>query len=257
MSPRWFQPTARFSGAEVVYRRMKLPGPRMRIVFVTDVHRSRQFTASHLDLLCRQTAELAPDLLLLGGDYGESRDYAREVLSALGRVPAPRGRVGCVGNNDARLYPDRDELRALASEAGISLLVNETLRLDNITVSAIDDIRHGQPAYTDPFLGAEGLRICLSHAPHALPPAFAAMTVRPHLAFCGHTHGGQFNIFGLTPYSIGFETMLETRLPKPPLVSGDGEYLGVPVIVSNGIGTSRIPLRLGAPPQIWAVDIVN
>ena len=258
MFRRWIMPTARFSGAEVETLRLPLPGGPLRLVYVTDIHRSRSFTEKHLALLRGQVEDLKPDLLLLGGDYGESRECALETLRALGKIPAPLGRVGCLGNNDVRLFPDREALLDGARAAGVELMGNGAMRLGDIALAAVDDIRHGEPEYKDYFAGLGGkLRLFLAHAPHSLPPAFAAMTVKPHLTLCGHTHGGQINVLGMTPYSIGFETALETHLPKPPVISGAGEYQGAKVIVSNGIGTSRIPLRINVPPQIWVVDIVK
>jgi hypothetical protein len=61
------------------------------------------------------------------------------------------------------------------------------------------------------------------------------------LLLAGHTHGGQVAPFGLA-----------LTLP-----SGSGRYVagwyrdaGPPMYVSRGIGTSLIPVRLGATPEL-------
>jgi predicted MPP superfamily phosphohydrolase len=65
----------------------------------------------------------------------------------------------------------------------------------------------------------------------------------------GHTHGGQFNLFGLNPYSIGFERFGD-ELPPPAVVSGMMRFGPTTLLTSKGIGVSRIPLRIGVRPEI-------
>jgi uncharacterized protein len=62
----------------------------------------------------------------------------------------------------------------------------------------------------------------------------------------GHTHGGQVAPFGLA-----------TILPR-----GCGRYVagwyrdegGPPMYVSRGIGTSLVPVRIGATPELVVID---
>ena len=70
---------------------------------------------------------------------------------------------------------------------------------------------------------------------------------RPDLQLSGHTHGGQFNVLGITPYTFFFEPR------RHAWVSGECTLGGVRTIVSNGIGMSRVTLRVGAPPQVHLV----
>jgi predicted MPP superfamily phosphohydrolase len=61
----------------------------------------------------------------------------------------------------------------------------------------------------------------------------------------GHTHGGQIAPFGVA-----------LKLPH-----GSGGYVagwyrgdGVPLYVSRGIGTSLVPIRIGATPELAQFD---
>jgi hypothetical protein len=60
--------------------------------------------------------------------------------------------------------------------------------------------------------------------------------------FSGHTHGGQVTFFGLwAPY-----------LPSDygqKYLKGIVETNGITVLISNGIGTSALPIRFFARPQ--------
>ena len=250
-----WMPTAHFRQAHVVRETRALPRGGARLVFVTDIHMRPAFREKQMGYLCDQLASLRPDLLLFGGDMGESDAYIMKCLSMLSQVPAPLGRAGVLGNNDRYFLGDRAFQAVEEAESmGVALLVNRAARFGGFTVAGLDDMRWGDPEYRDYFADArDQSRILLSHYPNIVAPAVDAMTVKPHLALCGHTHGGQFRLGPLTPYSFGYER----RFSPLPAVYGWGESRGVPVLVSNGIGASRIPLRVGAEPQIHVLEIVN
>ena len=74
----------------------------------------------------------------------------------------------------------------------------------------------------------------------------------PDLMLSGHTHGGQFNLLGLTPFAIGFERLV-SRKPHSRYIAGLHEQGGAQVLVTKGIGASRIPLRVGVRPEICLI----
>ena len=68
------------------------------------------------------------------------------------------------------------------------------------------------------------------------------------IALAGHTHGGQVRVFGYAPiqnshYGTRFLTGLAYNSTKMPL------------IVTNGIGTSQMPVRIGAPAEIIMITL--
>ncbi len=91
-------------------------------------------------------------------------------------------------------------------------------------------------------------RLVMMHNPNsfdALPPGTAP------LAVAGHTHGGQINLlpFGWTPVWF-LLTYDEEELVH---VAGWIEDFGKPgnhLYVNRGIGFSRVPLRINAPPEL-------
>ena len=60
-----------------------------------------------------------------------------------------------------------------------------------------------------------------------------------HLLLSGHTHGGQIRILGFGPYEKG-------RLKKDKDLT---------TLISNGYGTTGVPLRLGAKPETHFISI--
>jgi predicted MPP superfamily phosphohydrolase len=73
------------------------------------------------------------------------------------------------------------------------------------------------------------------------------MPARAALTLCGHTHGGQLRLFGWSP-----------RVPSRygnRYAYGHVREAGRDLIVSGGLGTSKLPLRFGVPPEITVVEL--
>lgn len=210
-------------------------------LFVSDVHLRKSVPDAKLSALIALVKAQNADLILFGGDYAESRDQHKRFFKALAGVQAKLGIFGVMGNNDREAFPDPDELKAMAAESGMTLLVNESLQLENgLSIGGCDDHKWGKPQ-TKNLFGDASYRILLSHFP-----------VRPEceadLMLSGHTHGGQFNFLGLTPYSIGFEYSYGMEA-----VSGLHTFGRRRLLVSEGIGASKLPLRIGVRPRIHLV----
>ena len=235
----------------VVERR--IPGaPRflrgVRGLFVTDVHVSRRTTRAHLEAFAARIAALEPDILFWGGDYSDDAGHAARLFGHLGSLRPPLGSFGVLGNNDREAWADIGELRAAMAGAGIRLLVNESCEVPvgggRLIVAGIDDYRYGRPSEEGLYPAArpEGAcRVLLSHFP-VLPERL------PELMLSGHTHGGQFNFLGVTPYTVGFERLISRESPSD-YIAGLHEHGGAQILVSKGIGASRIPLRIGVRPE--------
>ena len=87
--------------------------------------------------------------------------------------------------------------------------------------------------------------ILLVHTPDYVEDVSVANT---DIALAGHTHGGQVRVFGYAPiqnshYGTRFLTGLAYNSTKMPL------------IVTNGIGTSQMPVRIGAPAEIIMITL--
>jgi len=215
----------------------------VRALFVTDVHLRPSASDAWLEHLMTLIASAQPDLLLLGGDYGESVDQQERFFRAIAALPAfPLGAFGVIGNNDRERFPETDRLRALMAENGVHLLLNEAVAVPvgsgMLAISGADEMKYGHPRTKGLFdrCPQGAYRLLLSHYP--LWPETHA-----DLILAGHTHGGQLNAFGLTPYSIGYERNLL------PCIRGRSEKDGMTLVVSRGIGYSSLPVRVGAFPE--------
>lgn len=212
----------------------------VQALFVSDVHLRRWVSDEKLSAFIALLADVRADLLLLGGDYAESRKDCRRFFHALGHLSFPLGAYGVPGNND---FAMRDELQALASEAGVTLLVNEVRQIDmsggTLAIAGCDEYKYGKPRTTGLFPDDSHYRILLSHYP--APPSCSC-----ELMLSGHTHGGQIcPSSGLTPYKMGYERKYHLLAER-----GLHRVSDMRLLVSSGVGVSKLPLRLNAPGEI-------
>jgi len=214
----------------------------LRIAFISDVHLRKRVSDEKLSALIGQIRDMHADLILLGGDYAETTDDCPRFFRSLSEIRPRYGIFGVFGNND---FICRDTLRDIMAENGAELLLNEGAVIDlpggRISLAGCDDHKYGFPE-TKGIFPAGDYRILLSHQP-CMPECEA------DLMLSGHTHGGQFNFFGLTPYFIGFESS-----KKMLLVHGERRIGNMRLIVGKGIGISRLPLRIGAAPELYLIE---
>jgi predicted MPP superfamily phosphohydrolase len=128
------------------------------------------------------------------------------------------------------------------------MLVNENVQLpapyDELWLCGLDNPEEGAPDADAAFAGAEGTRLVLMHSPDGL----RWIGERPFaVAFCGHTHGGQFYWRGKS--MLNFKGPLSREYLKGGLVRlGErGERI---MVVSRGVGQGSLPMRLGADPEV-------
>ena len=247
----WFEPR------KIVVRELELELPRwppaldgLRIAMVSDLHAG----GPHIDLdrverVAEVAASLRPDLFALLGDYidpevtfGE-RVEPEPVAGRLGRVRPPLGSVAVLGNHD--WAADGPRVAGAIRTAGIRVLENDAARLarvpEELWVAGLADATTRRPD-VDRALAAvpdDAAVLLLSHDPDVFPrvPARVALTLS------GHTHGGQVDV------PLVKRSWIPSRFGERYAgghVVEDGRHL----VISRGVGNSRLPVRLGVPPEI-------
>ncbi len=221
----------------------------LRALFVADTHVRPNTADTDIRAFTDRLAALSPDILLLGGDYADRTADARRLFAALGALRPPLGAYGCVGNNDAEAWSDPAVLGKAMAEGGVKLLVNAAERVSvnggEIIVGGVDERKFGAPRAAELFPkvpSANIYRVLLSHYP-CTPDA------KPDLMLSGHTHGGQFNLLGVTPFTVGFERLLPKNM-RLLATAGMFEIGGMRLLVSKGVGASRKQWRVGVRPEI-------
>jgi predicted MPP superfamily phosphohydrolase len=217
----------------------------LRIGFITDVHCSRWVSHEAIAEAADGLMHERPDLIVLGGDYvtwgGDGarrgdRAYVAPSAAALGRLSAPHGVYGILGNHD----DDHDMPAALAAQ-GIQMLKDARTRLSirNEPLELVG-IRFWTKKAADiatMLRGAEGTVLLLAHDPRRLAEAEA---LNIPLVLSGHTHGGQV--------VLPLAGAIAAR--KFPVVSGLARRGNTTMFVSRGVGTVYVPVRLNCPPEV-------
>lgn len=223
----------------------------LRIAFIADLH-VRPRALFMAETAAETLSALKPDVLLVGGDMAECDEGETRAFSALGNALGGVPVFAVPGNNDdMRFDRTRETLRGEIERFGARLLLNECARLSvrgvKLEIAGVEDALRHEPDARGLFSGEPGVyRVLLSHAPHA----FLLSQCRPNLMLSGHTHGGQWNLLGLTPYSLPF---YEHRMRYTHL-SGLRTVDGTLCAVTNGVGYSRQALRIGARPDVMLAE---
>ena len=231
----------------------------LRIIYLSDLHYGFSFPEMRLSGLVNQINNLKPDIVLFGGDMGDTPDDAVKFYQKLPSIHARYAMLGVLGEHDR----GGDDLQRMTvtdamRDAGITPLVNNVtpVRVGTsiIYAAGLDDVLAGAPDIARLAAGtsAEDFVIFLSHNPSIIPDAQKATDKNGRLgwfdlAVFGHTHGGQ--IVNLGPL-IGIGSDVDDRYRRGWLVENRSNLL-----ISDGVGTSVLPARLLRRPTIHCIDI--
>ncbi len=206
---------------------------------------------------------LGSDLVVILGDYFATHRFVTEHVphpvwaAELARLKARLGVYAIIGNHD--WWFDIDGVRRALAGVHMRVMENDAVLLGEpgkrFWLAGLGD----QLAYQlgpNRFKGVDDLPgtlaridtddpvILLVHEPDIFPqvPARVALTL------AGHTHGGQI-VFPMIP-PLWTPSEFGARYAYGHIVERDRH-----MIVSGGLGTSFVPLRLGVPPEIVRVTL--
>jgi predicted MPP superfamily phosphohydrolase len=206
---------------------------------------------------------LKSDLVVILGDYFATHRFVTEHVphaawaAELARIKARYGVYAILGNHD--WWHDPEGVRAALRQFKIPELRNDAVLLgergSRFWLAGIDDQLAHYVGYKT-FRGADDLPgtmakiktddpvILLAHEPDIFPdvPARVALTL------AGHTHGGQIRLPYIPP--VWAPSAYGARYAYGHIVENNRH-----MIVSGGLGTSKVPLRIGVTPEIVRVTL--
>ena len=270
----WIEPAYRLAIAEY---RLNPPnwrqGQPLTIAALSDIHAGEpHMPLERVAEVVAATNALRPDLVVLLGDYPAAGRWVTqpipvaETAQVLKGLRAPHGVHTVLGNHDwwddvqvQRFRRGVPRIARTLADAGLSVLHNSAtktgFRGQGFWVAGCGSLwafNEGGGQYRGAndltrTLGAVNDRdpvILLCHEPDIFPQV---PRDRVALTLCGHTHGGQVRLFGYSPI---VPSAYGNRYARGH-VEEDGKHL----IVSSGIGTAAVPLRLGVPPEITLIRL--
>ena len=218
----------------------------LTVAWLCDMHFGPFIRAGSVAAWVDATLELAPDLVLLGGDLVDQHapDDVSPLIAQLRRLQAPLGVYSVLGNHEYARFGSGPALAAFVADlhdAGITTLVNRGVAVrDDLYLAGIDAAGGGarrlRVALQDHPPGA--MRLVAAHKPDVLPfvPADVELTL------CGHTHGGQVRLPGIGPL------LVDSRLSRD---YSSGWYRSPSLgYVSRGLGVGHVPLRIACPAEL-------
>ncbi len=223
---------------------------RIRIVQLSDLHLAPR-DGSWTDLV-KAIEGTKPDLIILSGDVIDTPDalpLLQSFLSGLGGFPV----IAVLGNWEHWSGVDLEALRAVYEQRPLThLLVNRlvTMPIRNrvIHIGGLDDFTAGHPDGS--ALGrppTEGAAVLVQHSPGFFEGAGAEASRSTYdLCLAGHTHGGQITLLGLPLWTPPGSGSFRSGFYKTPTCR---------LYVSRGLGTSILPIRFGARPEIAVFDL--
>ncbi|WP_066312805.1 metallophosphoesterase [Bacillus sp. FJAT-29814] len=208
----------------------------LNIFFISDIHKR---TVSDKII---SYAKGKANLVIIGGDLAEKGVPIQRVKINLQKLKEIAPIYFVWGNNDYEI--DSNKLTSLMKDLQITILDNRAIVLqsnagDTISLLGVKEMNQNQDRLDLALKGAtaESFKILISHYPSIINKILPEHGIR--LVLSGHTHGGQIRIFGYGPYKRGgIEKLINTTL-----------------LVSNGYGTTAIPLRLGAPAECHMITL--
>lgn len=221
----------------VVQHEIQLKGVKEQVTlfFISDIHLRK------IDNHMIRKLNKNIDAVIIGGDFADRRTPISRIYQNL-YLLQKLGPVYFVwGNNDREVGEER--LRRIFKEVGVCILENDAVLLPNVQnecwISAIDDTSTMNDKINQAFEKCceKDNVIFISHNPQIFPKVRKQYHVNVLLG--GHFHGGQIR-FG----PLGFHE------PGSFLIED-----GVATLISNGYGTTLLPMRFGAKPQCHIIDL--
>lgn len=234
----------------------------IKVLLIADTHvAGPDMPPERLTRILRELNATNPDLTLLAGDYiSEKRLATRiytpaELAAPFAVLRAPLGIVAVPGNHDH--WSDLDAIIAELRKNGVTVIANNAVKRGPLIIGGVDDdfTNHHNLAATfaamDALEGedAKAPRLLLTHGPDVVPdlpaPVGAVVT--------GHTHCGQIVLPVIG--AISYVSRYGDRFACGDITDKGPDGVVQRVFVTAGLGTSVLPLRYGAPPDVWLLTL--
>ena len=232
--------------------------PDLRILFFSDLHAEFCFIPKEKTAaLIREEAQgKGLDAVIFGGDIvnnptrykvgAEYLTYIAETCSELG-IPFE----GVTGNHDVQIPADGIAECSFHNISGGYTVLRSRRDGSDIALSGICDSGRKHRVWYELPNTPDGCskNIVIAHNPDQI--LHIEDCTKVDYMISGHIHGGQIR----TPFKVEFKVLRKDTLPKYDVTAGTYKINGITLFISKGIGCVRLPMRLGAKPEINIIEI--
>lgn len=223
------------------------------VAIFADTHFGFDYSLEDFQKVVDQVNANPPDVLIFAGDLIDNlNEYSGDtwqISNMLSKMNANIGKYAVFGNHDYGGGAEW-EYESIMNEGGFTVLKNEIVTFDkyNLRLIGIDDLVIG---YGDASIvneaDAELYNLVICHEPDIMD---MILDSNADYMVSGHTHGGQIRV----PFYT--EKFLPSYGEK--YVKGeyqiDNEHQTI-LYVNSGLGTTKIPARFGAVPELTYLTI--
>lgn len=225
---------------------------KMNVVMISDVHLGAVGSESRLKKIVNQINELKPDLVCIAGDFFDN-DYDTvsdpdKAIETLREISATYGVYACLGNHDSG--STFNQMEDFFGRANIFTLNDEYVIIDQrlILAGRLDGSPIGgykgieRKALSDVLMGADTNLpiVMMDHNPANVDTYNGEVD----LILCGHTHKGQIfpgNLITDAIYTVDYGYYRSDNNTQ--------------VVVTSGVGTWGLPMRVGTNCEIVNINL--
>lgn len=219
-----------------------------KVSVIGDLHYGEFCSAEQVADAVELSNSQNPDIVVLVGDYvTDNADDLDVCFEELSKLKAPLGVYAIAGNHD----PFEQTVAHIRAN-GIYDIDNQYFTItkgsSTIFIGGSSNPRDYAPFINGNYANtvSEDDFVILSYH---LPEYFCSFDhSKVDLVLSGHNHGGQINLFGYSP-------IVDPAPDGEQYLSGLFKNYGSQMVVTNGIGTSKIPVRFMARPQVTMVTL--
>jgi len=224
-----------------------------KIAQISDTHIGPYFGLNKLEMVLTQLKQEQPDLVVITGDLVDDLNLLKSSLALIDAFQplVPHGIYYCYGNHEyfhnidfVRAEINKSRLIALNNESQLIIAGHKPLYIMGVDYPWADQARTGinvsatkrQQYFATALknVPVDAIKLLIAHHPDFLYDSFQKQV---DLTLAGHTHGGQFTLFG--------KSLISSYAYMRGLYRNNGVY----GYVSSGTG-HWFPFRFNCPPEI-------
>lgn len=229
----------------------------LKVMQLSDVHINRLYVS--FDKIKQSIARENPDIIIITGDYIESKSHIPRFISFLNYLDIKDNVYLCLGNHDFEAYkkdkPGLSRFIEAIEATGAKLLHNECVNIskgsNTYNLIGIADMRYGHHDIGKALRNCKQnalVNIGFSHNPDIV---LEIPQGKLDYLFCGHFHGGQIWM----PFDFEFKLLRKEKLCKQGVKSGLHKINGINLYINRGLGNVSLPLRFLSRPEITIFHI--
>lgn len=243
---------------EMLSSSAKEGSPDVRLLFFSDLHAEFCFIPKErVEAIIREEAKgKGLSAVVFGGDiinnpkkYKVGAEYLTYIANVCKELDIPF--EGVTGNHDVKIPAKAISECSFHNISDGYTILKSLKDGSDIALSGVNDSgRKHRIWYEPPTIPDTCTKnIVIAHNPDQILNITDCTKVDYMIS--GHIHGGQIR----TPFKIEFTSLRKDVLPKLDVIAGEYKINGITLFISKGIGCVRLPMRLGARPEINIIEI--